>query len=50
MSVSDLDTSDSVTPSVESVATTGDVDGLSDADLLGMLSVDADAIIDGVSQ
>ncbi|MDO6786392.1 VCBS domain-containing protein, partial [Cobetia marina] len=49
LSVSDLDTSDSVTPSVESVATTGDVDGLSDADLLGMLSVDADAIIDGVS-
>ncbi|WP_176503914.1 VCBS domain-containing protein, partial [Cobetia sp. 5-11-6-3] len=49
LSVSDLDTSDSVTPSVESVATTGDVDGLSDAELLGMLSVDADAIIDGVS-
>ncbi|WP_176494055.1 VCBS domain-containing protein, partial [Cobetia sp. 5-25-4-2] len=49
LSVSDLDTSDSVTPIVESVATTGDVDGLSDAELLGMLSVDADAIIDGVS-
>ncbi|MBR9754343.1 MAG: hypothetical protein GYB56_06270, partial [Gammaproteobacteria bacterium] len=49
LSVSDLDTTDEVTPSVTAVAATGDTDGLSNAELLGMLSVDADAIIDGVS-
>ncbi|QQK64438.1 tandem-95 repeat protein [Cobetia sp. cqz5-12] len=49
LSVSDLDTSDEVTPSVTAVTATGDTDGLSNAELLGMLSVDADAIIDGVS-
>ncbi|MDH2421976.1 VCBS domain-containing protein, partial [Cobetia litoralis] len=45
LSVGDLDTSDSVTPSIDSVTATGDTDGLSNAELLGMLSVDADAII-----
>ncbi|MDH2296098.1 VCBS domain-containing protein, partial [Cobetia sp. 1AS1] len=49
LSVSDLDTTDEVTPSVTAVTATGDTDGLSNAELLGMLSVDADAIIDGVS-
>ncbi|WP_405279402.1 VCBS domain-containing protein [Cobetia sp. Ld8] len=49
LSVSDLDTTDDVTPSVTAVNSTGDTDGLSNAELLGMLSVDADAIIDGVS-
>ncbi len=49
LSVSDLDTTDEVTPSVAAVTATGDTDGLSNAELLGMLSVDADAIIDGVS-
>ncbi|MBR9754013.1 MAG: tandem-95 repeat protein, partial [Gammaproteobacteria bacterium] len=49
LSVSDLDTTDEVTPSVTAVNATGDTDGLSNAELLGMLSVDADAIIDGVS-
>ncbi|MDH2446797.1 VCBS domain-containing protein [Cobetia sp. 2AS] len=49
LSVSDLDTSDSVTPSIDSVTATGDTDGLSNAELLGMLSVDADAIIDSAN-
>ncbi|WP_218015204.1 VCBS domain-containing protein, partial [Cobetia sp. 5-11-6-3] len=49
LSVSDLDTTDDVTPSVTAVTATGDTDGLTNAELLGMLSVDADAIIDGVS-
>ncbi|MDN2658178.1 VCBS domain-containing protein, partial [Cobetia sp. 14N.309.X.WAT.E.A4] len=45
LSVSDLDTTDEVTPSVTAVTATGDTDGLSNAELLSMLSVDADAII-----
>ncbi|TVU66974.1 VCBS domain-containing protein, partial [Cobetia crustatorum] len=45
LSVSDLDTTDEVTPSVASVVATGDTDGLSNEQLLGMLSVDAEAII-----
>ncbi|MCO7237236.1 VCBS domain-containing protein, partial [Cobetia sp. Dlab-2-U] len=49
LSVSDLDTTDDVTPSVTAVNATGDTDGLSNAELLGMLSVDADAIIDGAN-
>ncbi|NHH87135.1 Calcium-binding lectin RapA2 [Cobetia sp. MB87] len=49
LSVSDLDTTDEVTPSVTAVTTDGDADGLSNDQLLSMLSVDADAIIDGVS-
>ncbi|MBE2166817.1 VCBS domain-containing protein, partial [Cobetia sp. 2AS1] len=47
LSVSDVDLTDSVTPSVTGVDAEGDIGTLSETDLLGMLGVDAAAIIEG---
>ena len=47
LSVSDVDLTDSVTPSVTSVSSDGDTGTLDNDDLLGMLGVDAAAIIEG---
>ncbi|TCJ23055.1 hypothetical protein E0X81_17975, partial [Halomonas sp. GDM18] len=47
LSVSDLDLTDSVTPSDTSVSSDGDTGTLDNDDLLGMLGVDAAAIIEG---
>ncbi|WP_176504177.1 hypothetical protein, partial [Cobetia sp. 5-11-6-3] len=47
LSVSDVDLTDSVTPSVTGVDADGDIGTLSETDLLGMLGVDAAAIIEG---
>ncbi|TCJ21291.1 hypothetical protein E0X81_18085, partial [Halomonas sp. GDM18] len=46
LSVSDVDLTDSVTPSVTSVSSDGDTGTLDNDDLLGMLGVDAAAIIE----
>ncbi|MBT3144904.1 VCBS domain-containing protein [Neptunomonas phycophila] len=49
LSLTDLDTSDTVTASVDSLTTTGELDTLSNADLLSMLTVTSD-VIDGTTQ
>ena len=49
LSVSDLDTTDTVDASVASVLVTGDDDGLSNSALLSMLTLGPNPVVDGVS-
>ncbi|MDT8442571.1 MAG: VCBS domain-containing protein, partial [Desulfuromonadales bacterium] len=49
LTVTDLDVSDTVSTSVTSVTVTGDDNGIANADLLAMLSVDAGNVIDNLS-